>query len=144
MHVLIAVEPSYSTAEPAVRGMALLTQPDRVTVLTVITHVAIGLEEWELEELLRLDEEDRLWRNQVAEANAAIERTTSVLAPAPVDRRLEAGDAGRTICAIAGELAVDVVVVGSRARHGVGRFGSGHVTRYVLHHAPCPVLAVAW
>jgi nucleotide-binding universal stress UspA family protein len=143
VHVLIAVEPSHLTTEPAVRGMALLNQPDRVTVATVITHVAIGLEEWELEELLPLDEEDRLWRNQVAEANAAIERTISALAPMPVDRRIEAGDAGRTICAIARALGVDVVVLGSRARHGVGRLGSGHVARYVLHHAPCPVLAVA-
>jgi nucleotide-binding universal stress UspA family protein len=52
------------------------------------------------------------------------------------------GQAARTICRLAKEERVDLVVIGRRGRSGIGEFFLGSVSNYVLHHAPCSVLIV--
>jgi universal stress protein A len=57
------------------------------------------------------------------------------------DRLVRVGPTGRTIDEVAGELAVDLVVIGSRGRHGfMGLFGS--TARTVLRNLTCDVLCV--
>jgi nucleotide-binding universal stress UspA family protein len=56
--------------------------------------------------------------------------------------RVESGDPGERICAVAADEGVDLVVVG---HHNVGtlrRILGGSVSEDVAHHAPCPVLLV--
>ncbi|RKT46052.1 universal stress protein [Thiocapsa rosea] len=57
------------------------------------------------------------------------------------DRLVRVGPTGRTIDEVASELDVDLVVIGSRGRHGfLGLFGS--TARSVLRNRSCDVLCV--
>jgi universal stress protein A len=57
------------------------------------------------------------------------------------DRMVRVGPTGRTIDEVAGELGIDLVVIGSRGRHGfLGLFGS--TARAVLRNPTCDVLCV--
>jgi nucleotide-binding universal stress UspA family protein len=143
IHVLVATDGAELAAAMAQRGISLLSRPDQVTVLTVITKVRIVVDDDEFEEpFLPVDEQDRQWQAQIAEAKAALARTRAVLVGARVGERIEAGDAGPTICDVARELGVDAIVVGSRPRHGLGRLRASSVTEHVVRHAPCAVLVV--
>jgi nucleotide-binding universal stress UspA family protein len=74
-------------------------------------------------------------------AERRIRETLSELGP-DVEIRVESGDPGERICAVAVEEGVDLVVVGS---HNVGtlrRVLGGSVSDDVAHHAPCPVLLI--
>lgn len=55
---------------------------------------------------------------------------------------VEVGDPGPTICAVAAQHEVDVVVIGSHGHGWLQRVLIGSVSNHVLHHAPCPVLVV--
>jgi universal stress protein A len=60
----------------------------------------------------------------------------------PADQRLvEVGSAKVEIVRIAEELEVDLIVLGSHGRHGVGLL-LGSTASSVIHHANCDVLAV--
>ncbi len=52
------------------------------------------------------------------------------------------GDAADGIPAAAEAEAADMIVVGTHARTGVGRYLLGSVSDEVVHRAPCPVLVV--
>lgn len=52
------------------------------------------------------------------------------------------GQAGKSICKVARDEGVDLIVIGRRGRSGLGELFLGSVSNYVLHHAPCSVLIV--
>ncbi len=52
------------------------------------------------------------------------------------------GDPGRIICEIARDCDADLIVMGRGNHSGLNEFFLGSVSNYVLHHAPCSVLAV--
>lgn len=52
------------------------------------------------------------------------------------------GDPGRAICNLARNWEADLVIVGRRGRSGLSELILGSVSNYVLHHAPCSVMAV--
>ena len=56
--------------------------------------------------------------------------------------RREFGDAAATICDVAEEEGVDVIVVGNRGVHGRRRWLLGSVPNAVLQHSPCSVYVV--
>jgi universal stress protein A len=60
---------------------------------------------------------------------------------APEDRHIEIGGTGHTILRVAGELEVDLIVLGSHGRHGLAVL-LGSTARSVLNGAGCDVLAV--
>jgi nucleotide-binding universal stress UspA family protein len=72
-------------------------------------------------------------------------RLTQVRPTSPgltITHRLESGDAGREIVRVADEEEVDLIVIGTHGRGGVGRVLLGSVAEAVLRKAPCPVLTV--
>jgi nucleotide-binding universal stress UspA family protein len=143
VHVLVATDGSELAPAVALRGLSLVSPPDRVTVLTVITSVRIYVEDEEFEEPdTSVDEQERLWQAQILDAKGAIARTANVLTLARIDERIEAGDAGPTICDVARDLAVDAVVVGSPARHRRRLLHHASVVEHVVRNAPCVVLVV--
>jgi nucleotide-binding universal stress UspA family protein len=144
MHVLVATDGSEHAPVVAQRGLSLLGSADQVTLLTVITKARIYLDDEEFTEPdAPLDTQERLWQSQIDDAKAAIARTAGPLKLTRVDERIEAGDAGPTICDVARELGVDALVIGSRGRQRRGPFHHNSVTDHVVHHAPCAVLVVS-
>ncbi len=61
----------------------------------------------------------------------------------PKDRvrfHVTSGDPAKDIARLAAELQSELVVMGTHARHGLGRWIVGSVCTVVLRHCPCPVL----
>ena len=58
------------------------------------------------------------------------------------ERRAEHGDVGPTICRVAEDEGVDLVVLGTHDRSRWSRLWFGSVSDHVVRHAPCPVLVV--
>jgi nucleotide-binding universal stress UspA family protein len=52
------------------------------------------------------------------------------------------GDAASEIVRVAGERSVDLIVISSHGRTGLGRLFFGSTAESVVRHAPCPVLVV--
>lgn len=52
------------------------------------------------------------------------------------------GSPGRIICQVAKTWGADLIVMGRRGRSGLSELLLGSVSNYVLHHAPCSVLAL--
>ncbi len=52
------------------------------------------------------------------------------------------GSPSRTICKIAKEKEIDLIVIGHRGLTGISEILLGSVSNYVLHHAHCSVLMV--
>ena len=142
MHVLIATDGSPSSLDAARRAGELLRTADHVTLLSVVTEVpgedAGGFEG----SVYSAAEQDALWKQEMAEAGDELERTAATLTSATIDKRIEVGDVGGTVCRVAGDLKVDVIVVGSHGRGAIERLLLGSVSDQVVRHAPCPVLVV--
>jgi nucleotide-binding universal stress UspA family protein len=85
------------------------------------------------------------WIEQEAQDHVLAERrireTLSEMG-SDVEIRVESGDPGERICAVAVEEGVDLVVVGSHDVGTLRRVLGGSVSNDVAHHAPCPVLLI--
>lgn len=142
MHVLIATDGSPSSLEAARAASGILKAADHVTLISVLTEIpgddAGGFEG----SVYSAEEQDALWKREMAAAGEELERTAATLTSAQIDKRIEAGDVGGTVCRVAAELDVDVIVVGSHGRGAIERILLGSVSEQVVRHAPCPVLVV--
>jgi nucleotide-binding universal stress UspA family protein len=142
MHVLVATDGSRNSVFAASVAAQLLKTADHVTLLSVVTEIP-GDDAGGIEGSVYTEKEaNEVWQQELAEAGAELEHTAAVLSNATVDKRIEVGDVDTTICRIAEELGVDVVVVGSHGRTGLSRLFLGSVSEHVVRHAPCPVLVV--
>jgi nucleotide-binding universal stress UspA family protein len=142
MHVLIATDGSDLSIDAANRGTTLLGMPARVTLLTVVTEVPGGDVSGLAGSVFSPAEQEAAWDAQLEEAGRELTRTATALSGAAVDKRIEVGDVASTICRVADELAVDVIVLGSHGRTGLKRLFLGSVSEHVVRHAPCPVLVI--
>jgi nucleotide-binding universal stress UspA family protein len=79
-----------------------------------------------------------------SEAERTVEATAARLRDAGVDvtTAVDTGSAYRAILAYAESAGVDLVVMGTHGRSGVGRVLLGSVTEKVVRHADVPVLTV--
>jgi universal stress protein A len=59
-----------------------------------------------------------------------------------VEEMITYGDAASEIVRVAGERQVDLIVISSHGRTGLGRILFGSTAESVVRHAPCPVLVV--
>jgi universal stress protein A len=55
---------------------------------------------------------------------------------------VQLGKDGREIVTYAGDKDVDLVVISTHGRTGLGRLVAGSVAEHVIRHAPCPVLTL--
>ena len=142
MHVLIATDGSPASIEAARRAGELLKSADQITLVSVLTEIpgddAGGFEG----SVYSPGEQEQLWKQEMAEAGEELERTAAALSTAKVDKRIEVGDVGGTVCRVAADLHVDVIVVGSHGHGAIARILLGSVSEQVVRHAPCPVLVV--
>lgn len=82
-----------------------------------------------------------------AEARSGAELDTETTAAAlghrvAAARKVVGGEAGPALVRLAGELGASAIVVGSHGKGLFARLFEGSVSRYLLDHAPCPVLVV--
>jgi universal stress protein A len=57
-------------------------------------------------------------------------------------RDVQIGKDGPEIVGYAAEAGVDLVVISTHGRTGLGRLVAGSVAEHVIRHAPCPVLTL--
>ena len=142
MHLLIASDGSELAVRAAQRGIELLGKPERLTLLSVVSHMPM-LETAGMDGAMYSPETDQALLNvELEHASDELAHTAELLRDTHVEKRVEIGDAATTICAIAEELGVDVIVVGSHGRKGVSRLFLGSTSEHVVRNAPCPVLVV--
>jgi len=142
MNVLLAIDGSELALHAARRGLDLLGTPTAITVVAVVSEIP-GDDAGGFEGSVETPEEQQAeWQQEQANADAAIAATIDAIGHQEAARRVEVGDPGGAICAVAREVDADVVVLGSRGRGVVKRVVLGSVSEHVLHHAPCPVLVV--
>ena len=81
----------------------------------------------------------------LGQARTALAEFAAEVVPAgqvvPV-QHVEAGPTDETICAAAGAMQADLIVMGPRGRSRLAATLLGSTTRAVLQHAPCPVTVV--
>ena len=90
--------------------------------------------------MLTTETHERLAQQAEEEARRTVDEAGTLLGAD--DRRIAHGDVGPTICSVAEEESVDLVVLGTHDRSRWARLWFGSVSEHVMHHAPCPVLVV--
>ena len=89
-----------------------------------------------------LSAEADLRAQELADQQAERVVTQAAAAVHADEERVEHGDVGPTICQVAEDEGVDLVVLGTHDRSRWSRLWFGSVSDHVVHHAPCPVLVV--
>ncbi len=80
--------------------------------------------------------------DEMRKAEAIVEQIAKEQPGLKVTTRVELGEPVDTLCDVAKNLKVDLLVVGARGHNAAQRFLLGSVSDRVVHHAPCPVLVV--
>lgn len=146
MKILVATDGSDHAVQAAQRGVGVLGAADTVVLLCVVHTPAIvssGMESGFAGGMATPEVVDAAWVGAKEEADASIDRTIAALPDAlTIERRVETGEPGLAIVAVAEELDVDAVVIGSRGRGAVKRALLGSVSTHVVHNAPGPALVV--
>lgn len=146
MKVLIGTDGSDAALDAARRALPLLAAPDTVLVVCVAEPPAIAAEGFEsgfAGGVAAPEEIDAAWGAANAGAADALQRTVAALdTPARVETLIENGDIGPTLCAVAEEQGIDVVVVASRGHGAIRRALLGSVSTHLVNNAPCPVIVV--
>lgn len=146
MKVLIGTDGSDAAIDAARRALPLLAAPDTVLVVCVAEPPAIAAEGFEsgfAGGVAAPEEIEAAWGAANAGAADALARTAAALGTdATVETLIENGDIGPTLCAVAEEQGVDVVVVASRGHGAIRRALLGSVSTHLVNHAPCPVVVV--
>ena len=92
------------------------------------------------------DEPDRamVLEERLEQARAAIERVRQGLLRLNLNARtmVRHGPPAEKIMEAAAKMKVDMLVVGSRGKHGAEKFLLGSVSMKIVEYAPCPVLVV--
>ncbi len=143
--VLLAFDGSDIARDAITRAVGLLGSGHRFLALSVVPPAFVPatplspmdahptLSDPELEEQVE-DEEEQ----SASKALAALVQGLGVEA----EPHVVIGEPGPTICDVAEQLDVELVVIGSHGHGWLRRVFLGSASEHVLHHAPCPVLVV--
>ena len=145
MRILVATDGSDQAVDAAARGLAVLADPDVVTIVCVVTAPAeatAGMESGFAGGMASDATVDAAWSEARADGEIALDRTAAVVPNGEVERRLEVGDPGPVIVRLADELSADAVVIGSRGRGAFKRALLGSVSTHVANNATCPVVVI--
>lgn len=137
-HVLVAVDfmPDFEQVTRRAMQVAAHSQA-RLSLVHVVEFLHLDL----ASELVL--PEDVTLETQVIDTarNKLAEMAASMDWPGEIRHHLETGSTKHEILRVAEEQAVDLIVIGSHGRHGLGRL-LGSTATGVLQGAPCDVLAV--
>jgi universal stress protein A len=136
-HLLVAVDLTEDSAR-VVRHAAALAERmgSRITLLHVVEYIPVDPAG---EALLPppVDMEDEL----IDSARRRLDRLAGELGLGETDSLVEIGQTRSEIKRLAAEHEADLIVLGSRERHGLALL-LGTTERSVIHNAPCDVLVV--
>lgn len=143
-HLLLAVdfEPESELVVARAEQMRRLLDA-RLTLLHVVEHVPAGMESMYLGYSgdMVLPDTATLEAELMTLAAGQMDVLAERLGVGPADRLIRVGSVGAVIDETAAELDVDLILIGSRGRHGwLGLFGS--TARAVLRRSSCDVLCV--
>ena len=142
--VVIATDGSDLALDAARRADALLSSDCSYVVLSVITE-SVATTGLDVGFAVPVASSQRLSSEaaRAADAEALIDADLVASCVGSTTRtRIEWGEPGSVICAVAAEEHADLIVVGSHGKGVLRRVLLGSVSHHVLHHAPCPVLVV--
>jgi nucleotide-binding universal stress UspA family protein len=83
-----------------------------------------------------------LYEDAHTEAQEKIQQVTTRLGEIPYRTHVRHGQAWTNLSSIVAENEIDLIVVGTHGRTGLGKLLLGSVAEDILRHAPCPVLTV--
>lgn len=137
-HVLVAVDFMPDFAQVTLRAMQVAAHSRaRLSLVHVVEFLHLDL----ASELV-LPEDVTLETQVIDTARSKLaEMADSMDWPGEIQHHLETGSTKHEILRVAEEQAVDLIVIGSHGRHGLGRL-LGSTANGVLQGAPCDVLAV--
>jgi nucleotide-binding universal stress UspA family protein len=143
--VLLATDGSDLATAAITRGIQLLGRDHRFIALNVVPPAyvpAAAVTPMDTHPtIVDPDLERQIEREDRAESTQELADLGDLL-EVEVEPRVEVGDPGLTICSLAAELNVDVIVLGSHGHGWLQRVLMGSVSHHVMQHAPCPVLMV--
>lgn len=143
-HLLLAVDFEPESEPVVARARALRDLLGaRLSLLHVVEHVPPAMEYMPLGfagEVVTPDDLS-LEEELMAVARRQIDALGEQIGVAEADRLIRVGPTGHTIDEVAGEIGADLILIGSRGRHGLlGLFGS--TAKTVLRGQTCDVLCV--
>jgi nucleotide-binding universal stress UspA family protein len=144
-HILIATDGSEQSLQAA-RYVRTLLDPaalERVSVIAVIRPLAaVPFASDFGEEAYAVRQDASVGYSFQHAAQEAVERIAAEFrnTVGQVETLVRSGEPAEQIVRAAGELQVDLVVIGGRGKGAVQAILLGSVAYRVLHHAPCPVL----
>ncbi len=137
-HILIAIDFTPASYKVVQRAKAFLGNETKLTVLNVVEYaqpLGFGDDFTPMPSLLV--EENMLVEN----AKESLRRFVDKVGIAYSQQIVKVGTTQNEIISIAEQKGVDLIILGSHGRHGIGLL-LGSTANSVLHHAPCDVLAV--
>ena len=143
--VLLATDGSPLATEAMAEGVRLLGADNHYTALAVVPPAFVPTAAVGPMDAAPMVVDPQLEREVEARDRAASTRDLDELAQKlgiEFERRIEIGEPGPTICAVASELDADVIVVGSHGHGWLQRVLIGSVSTHVLHHADRAVLVI--
>jgi universal stress protein A len=143
-HLLVAVDFEPESEPVVARARALRDLfGARLSLLHVVEHVPPAVEYMPLGFAGEVSSPDDLALEDelMALARRQLDTLGEQLGVPEADRLIRVGPTGHTIDEVAGEIAADLILLGSRGRHGLlGLFGS--TAKTVLRSQACDVLCV--
>ena len=147
MKVLIAVDDDQESEDAVRFARDTLPQDAEVIVLNVAQYAVTAAGTMGTfvmgtygDAMLTPETQERLAEQADEVANRTVEEAARQLDGA--EGRVVHGDVGPTICQVAEDEGVDLVVLGTHDRGRFARLWFGSVSDHVMHHAPCSVLVV--
>jgi universal stress protein A len=143
-HLLLAVDFEPESEPVVTRARALRDLfGARLSLLHVVEHVPPAVEYMPLGFAGEVSSPDDLALEEelMALARRQLDGLGEQLGVPEADRLIRVGPTGHTIDEVAGEIAADLILIGSRGRHGLlGLFGS--TAKTVLRGQACDVLCI--
>lgn len=139
-HILVAVDGSATSRRAVQHARQLLANPESELTLLVAIEPAGVLPIPPFDGFVTTAQSPS--PDEVAAAQAMIGEVRAEFGDARVHTRVEFGPPADTICKLADELGVDLIVVGARGMNPAERLLIGSVSDRVVRHANQPVTVV--
>lgn len=143
MHVMIAVDNSESAHAVAESAVAVFGAAVEYTVVSIGSELALeSMSMFAGQPMMFAFDNPEYLHDTRAASEEIVDEVAEDLHLPDVHRVADVGPPGPSICALAEDRNVDIIVVGGRERGWLSRLVDPSVTKYIVEHAPCHVLVL--